>query len=337
MKISVDAMGGDRAPGVVIAGVKLALARYPEITKLFLVGDEDLVKKEVDAQQLLDPRVEIVHAPEIVEMGESGLKSVKQKKKSSINISVDLVKQGEAQGAISAGNTGAMVASARVKLRTLEGVEMPGIASPLPNEHGPCNILDAGANVNARPIHLLHYAVMGSAYARFVQGHKDPVVGLMSVGEEDEKGTDFTREVFAMLKAAEPIVKFKGNVEGHDLFKTPLAVVVCDGFVGNIILKSCEATAKMVSKYLKDAITSNIVYKIGGLLAKPAFDGVKKRTSYESVGGSPLLGVGGVCIIAHGSSNDIAIMNAIRVAVETIRNEVNPYIEAEIAKLGKMG
>ncbi len=328
-------MGGDFAPEVTVQGAAMALERFPHIRHLFLVGPEDLVRDEVDRQHLADARLEIVDAPEVVEMGESGLKAVKKKKKSSINVCADLVKAGTAQAMVSAGNTGAMVASSRIKLRSLEGIEMPGIASPLPNEHGPNNILDAGANVHAKPVHLLHYAIMGSVYAHYVQGIREPIVGLMSVGEEDEKGTDFTREVFALLKEAP--IRFAGNVEGHDLFSTPLHVTVCDGFVGNIILKSCEATAKMVKKYLSSAIRSHPVSIIGGLLAKPAFNRVSRRTSYDQVGGSPLLGVRGVSIIAHGSSNEIAILNAIRVAAESIRHEVNPHIEAEISKLTQAG
>jgi glycerol-3-phosphate acyltransferase PlsX len=324
-------MGGDHAPAVTVTGARLALDRFPSIRRLYLVGDESAIKKEVDAQLFADARLEIVHAPEVVDMGESGLKSVKQKKKSSINVMADMVKAGDAQAMVSAGNTAAMVASSRVKLRCLEGVEMPGIASPLPNEHGPNNILDAGANVHAKALHLLHYAIMGTVYARHVQKIKDPLVGLMSVGEEDEKGTDFTREVFALLKSAP--INFIGNVEGHDLFATPLHVTVCDGFTGNVVLKSCEATAKMVSKYLKTAMRSNPMTLLGGLAAKPAFDQVKRRTSYDQVGGSPLLGVRGVSIIGHGSSNEIAIMNAIRVAVESVQHEVNPHIEEAIAAL----
>jgi len=324
-------MGGDHAPGVVIAGAAMALAQYGAISELILVGDEGAIREEIEKQAVSDPRIEIVHATQVVDMGESGLKAVKQKKNSSISVAIDLVKKGDAQAMVSAGNTGAVVAASRIKLRSLEGVEMPGIASPLPNEHGPCNILDAGANVHAKPIHLLHYAIMGSVYANRVQKQEKPVVGLMSVGEEDEKGTDFTREVFAMLRQSH--VNFCGNVEGHDLFETPLQVAVCDGFVGNVILKSCEATAKMVSKSIRNAVNENPVYQIGALLAKPAFAKVKKRTSYDSVGGSPLLGVRGVTIIGHGSSNSTAIMNAIRVAAEAIQHEVNPHIEEEISKL----
>jgi len=325
-------MGGDLAPVVTIQGAIRALGAFPGITRIYLVGHEDRLKGELEAQRSHHPELEIVHAPEVVGMGESGLKAVKQKKKSSLNVAADLVKSGDAQAVVSAGNTGAMVASCRVKLRSLRGVDMPGIASPLPNEHGPNNILDAGANVHAKPLHLLHYAIMGTVYAREVQRIGNPVVGLMSVGEEDEKGTEFTREVFALLRNAP--VNFAGNVEGHHLFAAPLHVTVCDGFTGNVVLKSAEATAKMVKKYLSEAIRSHPISAFGGLLAKRAFDSVSRRTSYDTIGGSPLLGVNGVAIIAHGSSNEIAMMNAIRVAAESIRHEVNPQIEEEIAKLG---
>ena len=185
-------------------------------------------------------------------MEESAVKSVRQKKNSSISVALDLVKHGHCDAVVSAGNTGAAVAAATIKLRTIPGVERAGIASPLPNENGPCNIVDAGANVDAKATHLLGYAVMGSVYARHVQRKSNPIVGLMSVGEEDSKGTDFTREVFDLLKSSH--LNFCGNVEGHDLFETPLDVVVCDGFVGNVVLKSCEATAKVMFKWLKQDI-----------------------------------------------------------------------------------
>ncbi len=325
-------MGGDHAPQVTVSGAARALNAYPEIDRIFLVGDEAAVHDALNKQGISHPRLEVVHASEVVGMDESGLKAVRRKRNSSLNVAADMVKVGEAEAIVSAGNTGAMVASCRVKLRCLAGIEMPGIASPLPNFHGPNNILDAGANVNAKPVHLLHYALMGAVYAREVQGIKEPLVGLMSVGEEDEKGTDFTREVFSLLKEAP--IQFIGNVEGHDLFSTRLHVTVCDGFVGNVILKTAEATAKMVKQRLGEAVRANPLTLVGGLMIKPAFDRVKSKTSYDRVGGSPLLGVKGVAIIGHGSSNEIAIMNAIRVASESIRHEVNPQIGEAIANLG---
>ncbi|MGY8690051.1 MAG: phosphate acyltransferase PlsX, partial [Verrucomicrobiales bacterium] len=242
----------------------------------------------------------------------------------------ELIKSGNAQAIVSAGHTGAAVAATTVKLRMLNGIARPGIASPLPNDHGVCNILDAGANTDAKAKHLLHYGIMGSVYAKHVLGVKEPKVGLMSVGEEDEKGNGFTKEVFAMLKGSN--LNFIGNVEGHDLFEKHIDIIVCDGFTGNVVLKSCEATAKAMFKWLKQELTATPIRKAGAMLAKGAFKAVKERSNYETYGGSPLLGVNGVCIICHGSSSPLAICNAIRVATEAISHGLNPHIEEEIQR-----
>ena len=300
---------------------------------LFLVGDEKLIKKSLDHYSYAHRRIEVIHASEVVTMHDSAVKSVRQKKDSSISVAVDLVKKGNCDAVVSAGNTGAAVAAATIKLRNIPGVERAGIASALPNEHGPCNIVDAGANVDAKPSHLLGYAIMGSIYAQHVQGKKNPIVGLMSVGEEDSKGTDFTREVFALL--SESGLNFRGNIEGHDLFESELDVVVCDGFVGNVILKSCEATAKVMFKWLKQDIKATPIRQMGALIAKDAFKATKERGNYETYGGSPLLGVNGTCIIGHGSSSPRAIRNAIRVAAEAVKHHVNPHIEEAMAELAK--
>ena len=232
---------------------------------------------------------------------------------------------------------GASVAAATVKLRTLRGVERAGIASAIPNEYGICQLLDAGANPEAKPEHLVTYAVMGAVYSHYVLGVKRPKIGIMSNGEEDEKGTKFTKETFALIKELESSGKapfeFVGNVEGHDLFESDLNVVLCDGFTGNIILKSCEATAKAMSKWLKVEFKRNPIRILGAIIAKGAFKAVKKKSSYEYVGGSPLLGVNGVCIIGHGGSSALAIENAVRVARETVKLEVNPHIEEMIDKI----
>ena len=331
MKIALDVMGGDHAPAAMIEGAMLALEDSGiDVGKLFLVGDETTVEKELTHLSYAHSKIEIVHSEQVVEMHESAVKSVRQKKKSSISVAVDLVKSGDCQAIVSAGNTGAAVAASTIKLRNIPGVERAGIASPLPNENGPCNIVDAGANVDSKPSHLLGYAIMGSVYARHVQGKKNPIVGLMSVGEEDSKGTDLTREVFGLLK--ESGLNFIGNVEGHDLFETPVDVVVCDGFVGNVVLKSCEATAKAMFKWLKEDIKATPIRQMGALIAKEAFKATKERGNYETYGGSPLLGVNGICIIGHGSSSPRAVKNAIRVASEAVRHHVNPHIEEEMAR-----
>ena len=334
MKVALDAMGGDHAPAVNIGGAMDALRYYPKLQHLYLVGDESQLKIECAKQglDLSNSRVSIVHAEEVIGMSEPGAKSVRRKKQSSINIAMEMVKEGRADAFVSAGNTGAAVASATLKLRTLPGVDRAGIATAIPNEHGLCHILDAGANPEAKPEHLVAYAVMGTAYARNVLGVKNPKVGLMSNGEEDEKGTTFTKETFKLLKET-PGIEFVGNVEGRDLFETELDVVLCDGFVGNVMLKTVEATAKAVSKWLKAEIKGNPLRLCGAMLAKGAFKALKEKGNYETYGGSPLLGVNGVVIIAHGSSSALAIRNAVRVAMETVAVKVNARIEEAMAHL----
>ncbi len=332
MKIALDAMGGDSAPGVNIAGAFDSIRLYPKISEVILVGDENRLRDECGrlALDARHPKIRIVHAPEVIGMAEPGAKAVRRKKQSSISIAMDMVRDGHADAFVSAGNTGAAVAAATLKLRTLPGIDRAGIASPLPNEHGICNILDAGANPESKPAHLVAYAVMGTAFARHVLGVRDPKCGLMSNGGEQEKGTAFTKETYRLLQQT-PGINFIGNVEGHDLFETEIDVVLCDGFVGNIVLKSVEATAKAVSKWLRSEIKVSPMRIAGALLAKGAFHALKEKSSYETYGGSPLLGVNGVVIIAHGSSSALAVRNAIRVAMETVDHRVNPRIEQAMA------
>ncbi len=334
MKVALDAMGGDYAPAVNIGGAIDALRYYPKLEHLYLVGNQAALVAECARQglDLKDPRVSIVHAPEAIGMSEPGAKTVRRKKQSSINVAMEMVKDGRADAFVSAGNTGAAVASATLKLRTLPGVDRAGIATAIPNEYGLCHILDAGANPEAKPEHLVAYAVMGTAFSRNVLGVLNPRVGLMSNGEEDEKGTTFTKETFKLLKAT-PGIDFVGNVEGRDLFETELDVVLCDGFVGNVMLKTIEGTAKAVSKWLKAEIKGNPLRLAGAVLANGAFRALKEKSSYETYGGSPLLGVNGVVIIAHGSSTALAVRNAVRVAMETVENRVNKCIEEALAGL----
>ncbi|MGB6221792.1 phosphate acyltransferase PlsX [Haloferula sp.] len=339
MIVALDAMGGDKAPAVNLAGARDALAHYPTIKKLILVGEQSVIESAAPAHDLnlSDPRIEIVHASEVIGMCEPGAKTIRRKKQSSISIALDLVKSGDADAFVSAGNTGACVAGAQIKLRLIPGIERPGIASALPNEFGACHLLDAGANPEAKPSHLLGYAIMGSAFATGVMGVKRPKVGIMSNGEEDEKGTAFTKETFALIKqfveTGRAPFEFLGNVEGHDLFETELDVCLCDGFTGNVVLKSCEATAKAMSKWLKASLTASPIRKMGALIAKGAFVELKHRSSAESYGGSPLLGINGVVIIAHGGSSALAIQNAVRVAVESVDHKVNKHISETLEAL----
>jgi len=324
MKIALDAMGGDHAPANTVEGAVNALREYPKIETLFLVGDETALKAELSKLGASDPRISIHHASQVVEMSEHPVEAIRRKKDSSISRAVDLVKSGEADAIVSAGHTGASVAASAIKLRTLKGVDRPGIASYLPTETNVCVLMDAGANVDARPQHMLQYAIMASVYSKHVIGYENPAIGLMSIGGEEAKGSEFTKEIFKLLKKSG--LNFRGNIEGHDLFEDPVEVVLCDGFTGNVVLKTAEATAHAVFTWLKNELTKNPIRKMGALIAKDAFYAIKDRTNYELYGGSPLLGVNGICIIAHGASTALAIKNAVRVAAESVEQKINPLI-----------
>lgn len=324
MRIALDAMGGDYAPRNTVAGAVMALNEYPQITRLFLTGDETAIKAELSKLGFSDPRLEIVHTTQVVDMSDAAVEAVRRKKDSSVSRAVDLVKNGQADAIVSAGHTGAAVAATTIKLRTLEGIERPGIASYLPTEKNVCVLIDAGANVDAKPIHLLQYAIMGSVLSKHVLGYPNPEIGLMSIGGEDVKGSEFTKDVFKLLKASS--LNFRGNIEGHDLFEHPVEVILCDGFTGNVVLKTAEATASAVFRWLKHELEKTKLRMVGAWIARNAFRAIRRRTNYESYGGSPLLGVDGICIIAHGSSSPLAVKNAIRVATEFIEQQVNPRI-----------
>lgn len=330
MKIALDAMGGDFGPPNLIGGAVLALQEYQRIQRLFLVGDAAQIEAELKKQGCNDRRIQIVHASQVVDMSDRAVEAVRRKKDSSVSRAVDLVKHGEADAIVSAGHTGAAVAASTIKLRTLDGIDRPGIAAVLPTETNVFVLIDAGANVDARPEHLLQYAIMGSVYSRHVLHYKKPTVGLISLGEEDVKGTEKTKEVFKMLKRSS--LNFVGNIEGRHLFEDPVEVVVCDGFVGNVILKTCESIAVAIFTWLKHELMRSTKRKVGAFLAKNAFLEIKDKTNYEEYGGSPLLGVNGICIIAHGASTPLAIKNALRVAAESIEHQVNPHIIEEVQR-----
>jgi glycerol-3-phosphate acyltransferase PlsX len=330
MKIALDAMGGDFGPPNLVGGAVLALREYPKIDKLFLVGDTPQIEAELKKLHCNDRRVEIVHSTQVVAMSDGAVQSVRRKKDSSVSRAVDLVKKGEAAAIVSAGHTGAAVAATAIKLRMLPGVERPGIASLVPTETNVFVLIDAGANSDARAEHLVQYGIMGSVYSRHVLGYKNPSIGLMSIGGEDVKGTDLTKEVFKLLKQSS--LNFRGNVEGHDLFEDPVEVVVCDGFVGNVLLKTCESVGDAIFKWLKHELVKTKMRMAGAYLAQNAFKAIRKKVNYEEYGGSPLLGVNGICIIAHGASTPLAIKNALRVAAESIEEQVNPHIIEEVSR-----
>jgi phosphate acyltransferase len=328
MRIALDAMGGDYAPQNIMEGAALALKEYPEIDKLFLVGDATAIGHELKRLGCTDARIDIFHASEVVAMKESAAKAVRHKKDASICRAVDLLKNGSADAIVSAGHTGAAVAACVLKLRTLKGIERPAIACILPSESNVFVLIDAGANTDSTAENLLQFAIMGSVFSEHVLGYKNPSVALMSIGEEDSKGNDVTKEAFKLLKTSG--LNFRGNIEGHDLFERPSEVVVCDGFTGNVVLKTSEAIAHAIFSWLKHELFRNPVRRLGAKLAEGAFRSIRKKTNYEEYGGMPLLGVNGVCIIAHGASSALAIKNAIRAATQSIKQEINPQILREV-------
>ena len=330
MKIALDAMGGDFGPPNLVAGAVMALRAYPRITKLFLVGDSAKIESELTKHGCADGRIEIFHTSQVVAMSDGAVEAVRRKKDSSVSRAVDLVKHGHADAIVSAGHTGAAVAASIIKLRTLPGVERPGIASLIPTEVNVFVLIDAGANIDARPMHLVQYGIMGTVYSRHVLGYKDPTVGLMSIGGEDAKGSGLTKEVFKLLR--ESSLNFRGNIEGRDLFENPCEVVLCDGFVGNVVLKTCESIAHAIFTWLKHELKKSPMRLVGASMAKGAFKAIHKKTNWEDYGGSPLLGVNGICIIAHGASTPLAIKNALRVAAESIEQQVNPHIIEEVRR-----
>lgn len=324
MQIAIDAMGGDFAPREIVAGALQSVSSLAGIERIILVGDEKIIKRECEVFGRIPPGIEIMHASESIGMEEGPVNAVRHKKDSSISRAIDLVKNGRAQGMISAGNTGAVVVAATLKLRTLQGVERPAIATLMPTPDKPFVLIDAGANTVCSPKMLVQFAAMGSVYAREILSQPNPVIGLMSVGTEESKGNEITKETFRLLSASG--LNFKGNIEGHDLFKGNIDVAVCDGFVGNVILKTSESVGHAVGTWLKREFVSNPVRVLGTLFLKGALNQMRRTMDSEMYGGAPLLGVQGVCIICHGASSARAIFNAVRVARDSVNQQINDMI-----------
>ncbi|MAI20573.1 MAG: phosphate acyltransferase PlsX [Kiritimatiellaceae bacterium] len=332
MRISVDAMGGDDAPRAIVAGALLAARELEGLERLILVGNREAIERELaDSKQAVPACIEIEHASEIVGMGEAPATAIRRKKDSSIARSIDLVKEGRADAVFSAGNTGAAVAAATLKLRTLKGVSRPAIATVIPTSQKPYVLLDAGANPDSTPEMLQQYAVMGSIYSSEILGVASPQVGLLSIGEEEAKGNDTTKKSFALLEQAQ--LHFVGNVESRDLFTGQVDVAVCDGFVGNVVLKTTEAVASMISSWLKELFRKTPLRVLGYLLSRGVFKEVRRKTDPSCHGGAPLLGANGVVVIGHGSSNQEAAFNGIRVAMEAVSHEVNHLIEDALERI----
>ncbi len=327
MKIVVDAMGGDHAPEAAVEGAVMAAREYE--TEIILTGLSDQIHAVLDR---LDPDhnlpILVVHADEVVEMHDSPGKVLRSKRKSSMKIGLDLVKDGTASAFLSAGNTGAVLAYSTVILRPLNGVDRPAIAIQLPTLKGDAILLDAGANVDCKTSQLFQFGIMGHVFAEYILGKQNPRVGLLSIGEEDGKGNEIVKEAFQMLKASH--INFMGNVEGKEVYRGNADVIVCDGFTGNVALKISESLAEMIGTNLKRMFQSNWLSKLGYLLLKPQLDEFKKKVDYSETGGAPLLGVNGVVIIAHGSSSPKAIKNAINRARELSEKNINAHIREGI-------
>ncbi len=331
MKIAVDAMGGDHAPHEIVLG---ALEASRDGHKIVLVGDKEKISAELDAVGGCF-NIEILHANESIDMGEGNpAAAVRRKKDSSIVKSIQLLKEGQVSAFVSAGSTGAVMASALLGLGRIKGIERPAIASVLPSQKGGTVFLDVGANVDCKPKNLVQFAIMGSLYAEKVLGVSYPKVALLNVGEEDCKGNELTQATFPLLKEAG--INFIGNIEGRDLFKGNANVVLCDGFVGNIVLKTCEGLAMSLIDMIKEELARNWLFKAGTALALPALKNIGKKIDYHEYGGAPLLGVNGVVVVSHGSSNAYAIKNAVKVAAGAVSSGLVPSIAENIgSKLEK--
>jgi glycerol-3-phosphate acyltransferase PlsX len=343
--IVLDAMGSDKAPDPEIRGAILACRQLD--VRVHLVGPEDVLRPKLRealkaaARQgfaggqgfaAKAPRLPIfpVQASEWISMEDKAAQAVRSKRDSSMRVGLKMVREGRAAGFITAGNTGAAMATAKMVLGSLAGVDRPALTAMLPTSTGqPCVLLDVGANVDCDPENLVQFAVMGHMYAKNVLHVASPRVGLLSIGEEDSKGNSLTKDALPLLRALG--LNFIGNVEGRDLFNGRADVVVCDGFVGNVALKTSEGLAKLVSTSLRESLKMTVTSQVGAMLSQKAFKAFKSRLDYSEYGGAPLLGVRGVCVVGHGSSNDRAVMNGIRVAAEFASASVNSGIEAMLA------
>ncbi|MDD4909933.1 MAG: phosphate acyltransferase PlsX [Candidatus Omnitrophica bacterium] len=322
MKIVLDAMGGDYAPSAVVKGAVDAVKAYP--VSIILVGQSELVGKELKKYKPVPAGISIRDAREVVDMDEPAAASIRRKRDSSISVGIDLVKRGEADAFFSAGNTGAVVCAATLGLGMLEGIERPGIAIIMPSLKGRSLIMDVGANIDTKPVHILQYGIMGSAYVKNVLGKDNPRVGLLNIGEESTKGTDLMKESHKLL--SESRLNFAGNVEAKQLFKGDCDVIVCDGFVGNVALKVSEAAAEAVSIFLKRNLLRNFIGKLGAFMLKGNLGKFRKEMDYAEYGGAPLLGVNGLVIIGHGRSSARAIKNAVRATIAELERKVNDKI-----------
>ena len=326
MKIALDAMGGDFGPAVVVEGAVVAAQEYG--VSSVLVGDKAAIEREIIRLRAQDLPITIRHATQVVGMAESPVQALRRKRDSSLRVAAELVKDGECQALVSAGNTGAAMAIGMFVLGVLPGVERPAIATALPSLAGFTVLIDAGANVDPKPRHLFQFAVMGHVYSRDIIGKDNPRVGLLSVGEEEGKGNELVKDTYESLRGSS--LNFIGNIEGRDIYNGRCDVVVTDGFTGNVCLKISESLAEMLTSMIREELTRDVLSKAGAVLSQRAFARMKRRVDYTEMGGAPLLGINGASIICHGASPVKAIKNALRVATEWVKADVNEHIKTAL-------
>jgi glycerol-3-phosphate acyltransferase PlsX len=334
MRIAVDVMGGDHGCGVIIAGVKRALEENKDLSLIYLVGNKDQIHAALPPRGFRDHRVRVIHTTEVVEMEDEPVAAMRKKKDSSIVRAADLVRSGKADALISLGNTGGIFAAATFGVGRIEGVKRGCIATVMPRHETEFVLVDAGANIECKPFHLAQFAVMGNVYSREVFKRKNPRVGILSNGTEDSKGNELTLEAFRLCKKLD--LNFIGNVEGHDLFKEHVDVVVCDGFVGNIVLKTSESLAVAMFTMLKRELMNSAQRKLGAFLAKGAFHAIRRRMDPEVYGGAPMLGFNGLVFKAHASARERAVASAIRHTGNAVQNHINEIIARDIAAANKI-
>ncbi len=336
-RIALDAMGGDLGPAEVVAALQLALQEFPDLCPVTITGDEAILSPLLAAAKLdRHPKVCVLHASEVISMGDEVMTAIKRKRDSSMIKAIELVKDGQARAVISTGNTKILVSAGTLKLRTLAGVDRPALAPVIPREGGHFILIDAGANPDARPMHLVHNAILGSHYARMELGIERPRVGLLTIGTEEGKGNAHIKGTHEALKRLGGLVNYVGPLEGFQVFLDHVDVIVCDGFTGNICLKSWESLSKFFRNELKTQMLATPMRRLGGLFSKNAFTGLRHRIQPERYGGAPLLGLRGTVLKTHGSANRFALMNAIGDASEFIRIDRTIRIEADIEQANKI-
>jgi len=335
--IAVDAMGSDKGPSELIAGVKLAFREGSKKFKILLVGDETVLNPILKEQKLLgDKNIKVVHASEVITMEDKPMVAIKSKKNSSMLIAIELVKTGQAQAMVSCGNTGAMMAAGTLRLRPMSPVERPALATIIPAKDRTFVMLDVGANPSPKDVHFLSNAILGTNYARIALGIENPKVGLLTIGTEEGKGNEIVQRAHELLKNSTSAINYAGPIEGFHVYQGDCDVILCDGFMGNILLKASEGLFKMIMNLLKEEFKKNILRKFGILLASGAIKSLKKRMPVEKVSGAPLLGLNGLIVKGHGSSSKEQLCGALSVCVDCVHKNMNEHIKNDLEKVSKL-